>query len=322
MGWIAAGLTKRYLTGAAGLTGGGLSQVDYVQLLSNARRHKETANCQMEKMQQLSQQGRESKEAGLLRAHREVWLQELQRLAKERGMVETELEQWRAALLQGCREEEEGYVKNDRATSWQWVEEVMEWEAKLTGERERFERDTLLPVRQLVGKLKCWVKARESAEAEQVGLPQSNVASEVNGVKRELRRVWGELEEECVSLCSYLAAARSAWDEEWGRGEREKWRREEEEREGGKEEEDREQARDREAEVAEGGEECGREENRERVMECDGVAKCGGRETPTALQCCSSPELRTSLTQEFAALDAHYHGVLEQLQDKHREALR
>lgn len=326
---LAAGLTNKYLTGGASSSRRGLGKTDYDELLSKARCHKEKANSQLKKMQKLSRQGRESKEAGILHLHREVWTLEWQRLARERGVVETEIEKWRSAVLLGykargeggrgrkeggereeekeVREEEEGGGM-ERLRECQWVEEMMEYDVQLAGERRIFERDTLQPVQELVEKLKCWVRVRENPEAEQTRLPLSGeVKKEVCGVRRELGRVWAQLEEECTSLCSYLATTRSVWGGEGDRGE-----------------ECREEGM-KEMEVAEGSdEEETRIERQKDLWSVEGQSEdgAGDRGVPAALLCCSSQQLRTSLAQEVFALDAHYQDVLKQLQDKHREALR
>lgn len=277
----------------------GLSKADYGQLLAKARQLKVTASNQLGKVQQLSHQGRESKEAGLLRLHREVWLQEWQLLARKRGVVEEELKRWRDAIFERCRKEEEG------TTQRQWAEEITTWEAELAGERERFERDTLRPVRQIVEKLKSWVESREIIEAEHVGVPGSEeVGGEVCGVRRRLGRVWGELEEECVLLHGYLTTARSAWGGEDGGEEEERER----ERSKGNWEEERRRRGSTEA--------VGEEEEKW------SVGKDGGGGLPAILLGCSNWELRKSLAHEFSALDSHYQDVLEKLKDKHRDALR
>ena len=259
-------------------------------------------------MQLLSHQGRESKESGLLRLHREAWLPKWQQLARRRNAVQRELKVWRAALLHEYwktrkevveREEmkkevvEEEEVKRE-ITCWKWVEEMIEWEAKLAGEKEIFERRTLHPVYQTVEKLKCWLKIREKAEAEQAGYPQGgDMMRAVCAVRGRLEQVWCELEEESVSLCTSLASAPLPWGGEVGRKGEERWRETVEDVEG-----------------------------KEEVEVWRSGRKDVTRRLPSPLLSCPRQDLQASLMQEFSALDTHFQDVLDQLQVKYGEALR
>jgi len=194
---VSGELTRKYVCGAR-RGRGGLSAVDYEDLLNQAKKHKEVGVAQWRHMKDLSQQSVCRKEVELLSIHREVWTREMQKLWRERGVVEVEVEEWRRESRLG-----EGSSDTDQVGGNLWVE-LMECEAEIASEKRHFE-DVLDMVRDITVKLKNWVKAREKAESDQKEVGHRGaLEGKLIHVKEEMASSWRQLAESCRSLSGQL----------------------------------------------------------------------------------------------------------------------
>ncbi len=194
---MSAGLTRRYVAGAKGRRH---KAVDYEGLLNKAKDHRKIACDQLHHMEKLTNQNKERKEADLLRLHKEVWRKEMQKLQQERRKIEMELELWKTSS------EHSGIGHDSDIPGEMWVE-LAEVEIEIVSRKEHFNKQYLLPVRRLLGKIKAWKSNIHKAESEQGGVSsREGLREELVEMREELKCLWLALEDEYVSLSGQVAA--------------------------------------------------------------------------------------------------------------------
>ena len=190
---------QRYCAGSVPKT----TRVDYDQLLSDVKKHKEQGVTGLQRFNKLTKKGREAKETSLLKKHHEIWMKEKTRLSNLKSRAQSELNQWRSKVM-----------SSDPCLS-ELVTELTMYESELYEQRAEFEELTLNPVWLLRTDLKCLLENRSFPEADQT-VPSclDQILEELERVKEQQALIQRLLHDKCVLVEDEL----EGFVDDWGLG--------------------------------------------------------------------------------------------------------